>query len=135
MKIIHNNFLSFDCNPTLETWAFFLDISKAFDKVWHKSLLFKLQSVGNFFFLYWSPSSSLCTVFDSISFKIDEVLSINPSTNVFVFANFNIHHNDWPTYSGGTDWPGELCYNLKWPYPDGQLSYSDPGWNWCIYPS
>ena len=29
-------------------------------------------------FLYRSPSSSLCTVFDSISSNIDRVLSINP---------------------------------------------------------
>ena len=29
---------------------------------------------------------SLCTVFDSISSNIDEVLSINPSANVFVFG-------------------------------------------------
>ena len=35
-------FLSFDCNPTLETRVVFLDISKAFEKVWHKGLLFKL---------------------------------------------------------------------------------------------
>ena len=55
------------------------------------------------FFLYRSPSSSLCTVFDSISSNIDEVLSINPSANVFVFGDFNIHHKDWLTYSGGTD--------------------------------
>ena len=40
--------------------------------------------------------------------NIDEVLSINPSANVFVFGDFNIHHKDWLTYSGGTDWPGEL---------------------------
>ena len=33
MGITHNIFTSFDCNPTLETWAVFLDISKAFDKV------------------------------------------------------------------------------------------------------
>ena len=66
-----------------------------------------------FFFLYRSPSSSLCTVFDSISSNIDEVLSINPSANVFVFGDFNIHHKDWLTYSGGTDRPGELCYNFS----------------------
>ena len=63
-----------------------------------------------FFFHYRSPSSSLCTVFDSISSNIDEVLSINPSANVFVFGDFNVHNKDWLTYSGGTDRPGELCY-------------------------
>ena len=66
-----------------------------------------------FFFLYRSPSSALCTVFDSISSNIDEVLSINPSANVFVFGDFNVHHKDWLTYSGGTDRPGELCYNFS----------------------
>ena len=72
-----------------------------------------LHSVSYFFFLYRSPSSSLCTVFDSISSTIDEVLSINPSANVFVFGDFNVHHKDWLTYSGGTDSPGELCYNFS----------------------
>ena len=52
-------------------------------------------------------------VFDSISSNIDEVLSINPSANVFVFGDFNVHHKDWLTYSGGTDRPGELCYNFS----------------------
>ena len=51
---------------------------------------------------------SLCTVFDSISFNIDEVFSINPSANVFVFGHFDIHHEDCLTYSSGTDRPGEL---------------------------
>ena len=56
---------------------------------------------------------SLCTVFYSISSNIDEVLSINPSANVFVFGDFNVHHKDWLTYSVGTDRPGELCYNFS----------------------
>ena len=56
---------------------------------------------------------SLCAVFDSISSNIDEVLSINPSANVFVFGDFNVHHKDWLTYSGGTDRSGELCYNFS----------------------
>ena len=38
---------------------------------------------------------------------------INPSANVFVFGDFNVHHKDWLTYSGGTDRPGELCYNFS----------------------
>ena len=52
-------------------------------------------------------------VFDSISSSIDEVLSINPSGHVFVFGDFNIHHKDCVTSSGGTDRPGELCYNFS----------------------
>ena len=72
-----------------------------------------LHSVSYFFFLYRSPSSSLCTVFDSISSNIDQVLSIKPSANVFVFGDFNVYHKDWLTYSGGTDRPGELCYNFS----------------------
>ena len=55
---------------------------------------------------------SLCTIFDSISSNIDKVLSINLSA-VFVFGDFNVHHKDWLTYSGGTDRPGELCYNFS----------------------
>ena len=51
-------------------------------------------------------------VFHSISSNIHEVLSINPSANVFVFGDFNIHHKDWLTCSGGTDRPGQLCYNF-----------------------
>ena len=70
------------------------------------------DSVFKFFFLNRSPSPSLYLVFDAILFNIDEVLLINPSA-VFVFGDFNIHHKDWLTYSGGTDRPGELCYNFS----------------------
>ena len=72
-----------------------------------------LQSVSYFFFLYRSPSSSLYTIFDSISSNIDDVPSINPSANMFVFGNFNVHHKDWLTYSGGTVRPGKLYYNFS----------------------
>ena len=75
--------------------------------------LASLHSVSYFFFLFRSPYLSLCTVSDSISSNINEVLSINQSANVFVFGDFNIHHKDWLTYSGGTDRPGELCYNFS----------------------
>ena len=65
-----------------------------------------------FFFLHQSPSS-LCTIFYSISSNTDEVLLINPSANVFVLENFNVHHKDWLPCSGGTVRPGELCYNCS----------------------
>ena len=71
-----------------------------------------LHSVSYLFFPCQYPSSSLYTVFDSISSNIDEVLSINPSAAVFVFGDFNDHHKDWLNYSGGTDISGELCCNF-----------------------
>ena len=72
-----------------------------------------LHSVSYFFFLYQSPSSSLCTVFDSISSNTNQVLSINLSADVFVFGDFNAYHKDWLTLFGETDRSGELCYNFS----------------------
>ena len=67
-----------------------------------------------FFFLCQSPSSALCTVFDSVSSNIDEVLSINPSANVFVIGGLTaIRKTGLPTYSGGTDRSDELWYNFS----------------------
>ena len=34
----------------------------------------------------------LCSVFGSIWSNIDEVLSINPSANAFVFGDFDVDH-------------------------------------------
>ena len=33
-------------NPSLEVRGVFLDLSKAFDKVWHDGLLYKLRRMG-----------------------------------------------------------------------------------------
>ena len=32
---------------------------------------------------------------------------------MFVFGDCNVHHKDWLNYSGGTDRPGDLCYNFS----------------------
>ena len=71
-----------------------------------------LHSVSCFFFLYRSPFSSLCTVFDPVSSKLNEILLTNPSS-VFVFVDCKVHHKDWIAYSGGNDGPGELCFNFS----------------------
>ena len=67
----------------------------------------------SYFFSTVNHILHVCAVSDSISSNIDEVLSINPSADVFVFADFNVHHKNWLTYSGGSDQPGELCYNFS----------------------
>ena len=44
LSIIHEIQTAFDNNPTVDVRGVFLDISKAFDKVWHDGLVFKLKS-------------------------------------------------------------------------------------------
>ena len=46
LSIIHDIYKAFDGNPSLEVRGVFLHISKAFDRVWHKGLLFKLKRIG-----------------------------------------------------------------------------------------
>ena len=44
LSITHKIYASFDCNSLTDMRETFLDISKAFDKVWHEGLLSKLET-------------------------------------------------------------------------------------------
>ena len=46
ISITHEIYRAFNCSPSLEVRGIFLDLTKAFDKVWHQGLLFIFESFG-----------------------------------------------------------------------------------------
>ena len=56
-------------HPPLDTCGVFLDISKAFDEVWHEALIFKLRSYG--------ISDSLLRLFNSFLSERFQTVELN----------------------------------------------------------
>ena len=46
LSIVHDIYMPFDADPTLEVQGVFLDMLKAFEKVWHEGSIYKLRQVG-----------------------------------------------------------------------------------------
>ena len=44
LSIVHGINSSLDCNPIIDARGIFLDIAKAFEKVWHEGFSLKLES-------------------------------------------------------------------------------------------
>ena len=68
LPITHEIFKDFDANPLLNTCGiFFFYISKAFDRVWHEALAFKLWS-------YRISDSLLCLFNSFLSERLQKVV-------------------------------------------------------------
>ena len=79
LSIVHNLYKAFDAYPTR---GVFLDMSKAFDKVWHQGLIFKLKSIG--------VSDSLLSLTESfLSNRFQRVL-LNGQTSEWLPANAGV---------------------------------------------
>ena len=66
MRSFHLFMRYFDCNPSLETNGVLLDISKAFDRVWHDGLIFTLRQNGASGNLFQLMNSFLSGRFQSL---------------------------------------------------------------------
>ena len=53
--IVFEIYKSFDCNPSKDVRGIFLDISEAYDRVWHIGLIYKIQHIR----LCWCNSRPL----------------------------------------------------------------------------
>jgi len=90
LSITNSIYSSFDCNTSLEVRGIFLDIPKAFDKVWHDGLLLKIKSFG--------ISGNLLMLIQSFL------------TNRMQRVVFNYQNSDWRKISAGVPILGPLFF-------------------------
>jgi len=76
ISLVNDIHKSFDSRKSLEVRSVFLDISKAFDKVWHEGLLFKLEQNG--------ISGSLLHLFRNYLYNRKQRVVLNGSISQFL---------------------------------------------------
>ena len=101
IAITHEIYSAFDANPSLETRGVFLDISKAFDRVWHDGLLYKIRCngiTGNLFNLIKNFLSERYqrVVLNGQSSKWEKIKAGVPQGSILGPLFFLIYINDLP---------------------------------------
>ena len=104
LSVTHEIYKFFDCNPSVDVRGTFLDISKAFAKVWHNGLINKLNSHG--------VENKLLNLIQNYLKNRQQRVLLNGRTSKFLFL---IYINDLPD---------GLKSILKSRFPDDTSLYS-----------
>ena len=101
LSIFHKISAAFDCNPTLDVRSVFLDISKAFDRVWHKGLIYKQRRFGvsgNFLSLIQNflANRQQRTLLNGKTSNWGTISAGVPQGSILGFIFFLIYINDLP---------------------------------------
>ena len=99
LSILYEIYKSFDCNPPKDVRGIFLDLSKAFDRVWHDGLIYKIKCIditGNSLKLIESFLSNRFqrVVLNGLSSSWTPVYASVPQGSILGHLFFLTHIND-----------------------------------------
>ena len=98
LKIVHQIYQ--DINSGKDTCLVFLDVSKAFDKVWYKGLLFKLRQLGiagtlyDLLEQYFTARSQKVNMINGIFSSLKYLLTGVPQGSILGSLLFLVYIND-----------------------------------------
>ena len=117
----------FDQSKTISQWEFDFSLCYKFTKNYNNVTLLRFNALVTFLrvhsnskevsYLSWQNMYPNLKTLSHIKLKFflwTKLLeNLVLAKYLICRCTFNVHHKDWLICSGGTDWPGELCYNFS----------------------